>query len=194
MTKSAVMRTYQSFLERLTEELLDVVSEEFGGGLLGRAARGGAKQVTKKINREMQTQGRVVVEYAAALANGDPDPGRFHDRFLQTNPVYKRYDGPAEDALESDLLDHFERAATDLAPLVASETDDFWTAMTEEYERAEARALVERHFAQAEHFKQYRDGVFASARLGERIIDIVDRGETRLREQLLAELDRAYEP
>jgi hypothetical protein len=83
-------------------------------------------------------------------------------------------------------------AAGDLAPLVASETDDFWRALTEEYSRAEADEILDRHFSQAETFKEFRDGIFSSRRIGDLVIDIVETGERRFAEYVEGELDRAY--
>jgi len=192
MTKDAVWRTYQEFLERLTEEMLDIVAEKFGGGLSGKAARAGAKRVTKSINDEMYEQGELVVDYAAALAAGDADRREYEREFLETNPVYSRYSGGRKAELESHLLDHFEEVAADLAPLVASDAGDFWTALREEYGREEAEAIVERHFSQAETFTKYRDGIFGSKRLGDTVIDIVDEAETRFKEELNEEIADVY--
>jgi hypothetical protein len=192
MTKGAVLETYRDFLDRLTDEMLDVVGEKAGGGLAGRAVRRSAGAVTGKIEDQMHDQGRVLVEYTAARVRGDGGLAAYEREFLDTNPVYVRYDGDDQQRLRRHLLDHFEQAATDLEPLVASETDDFWTALTEAYSRTEAREIVDRHFNQADTFKQYRDDVFSSRRIGDLVIDIIDTGERRFREELFEELDRAY--
>lgn len=192
MTKRAVLRTYRGFLDQLTDEMLAVVKAEFGGGLLGSVASVGVGKVTGRIQDEMEEQGRLVVEYAAALADGD-DGKPYERKFLRTNPVYRRYDGPDEAELERHLIEHFRQIGTDLAPLVASEEDDFWLAMREEYDREAAMALIDRHFGQAETFKRFGDGVFSSATLGKRVVGVVDEGERRLRADLHAELDQAYD-
>lgn len=192
MTKGAVLETYREFLDRMTDEVLDVVSEKAGDGLAGRAVRRGAKAVTGSIEDQMRDQGRVLVEYTAARVRGETDLDAYRREFLETNPVYVRYDGDEEAELEAELLGHFDRAASDLEPLVASETDDFWAALTQEYIREEAEGIVERHFSQAETFTQYRDGVFRSQRIGDLVIDVIEEGERRFREQLFEELDRAY--
>lgn len=192
MTKRAVLETYREFLDRMTDEILDVVSEKAGDGLAGTVVRKSAKAVTGSIEEQMRDQGRVLVEYTAARVRGEDDLDAYRREFIETNPVYVRYDGDEEDELEARLLDHFDRAASDLEPLVASETDDFWAALTEEYAREEAEGIVERHFDQAGTFKQYRDGVFRSQRVGNLVIEVVEEGERRFREQLFEELDRAY--
>ncbi|MFB6298590.1 MAG: hypothetical protein ABEH56_08735 [Salinirussus sp.] len=193
MTRDAVWRTYRDFLERVTEEMLEVVAERFGGGLSGKAARLGAKRVTKRINDEMYDQGELVVDYAAAVAAGDADRMAYEREFLETNPVYTRYSGDRTAELESHLLDHFEAVAADLAPLVASETDDFWVALREEFDREQAEEIVDRQFSQAETFKQYRDGIFSSERLGDRVIDVVETAEARFKQQLHEELAAVYD-
>lgn len=191
MTKRAVIRTYRRFLDRLTDEMLAVVDEEFGGGLLGKVASVGADKVTRRIQREMEEQGRIVAEYASVLAR-DGDGTEYERRFLETNPVYRRYDGPDEAELKAHLLDHFRQVGADLAPLVASERDDFWLAMRDEYDREAAESLVDRHFSQADTFKRFQDGVFRSATVAERVIAVIEEGERRLRAELYAELDRVY--
>lgn len=192
MTERTVLRTYRQFLEQLTDEMLDIVEAEFGGGLLGSVAKRGAKAATKRIQEEMEEQGRIVVAYATAIARKSEDSSQYERRFLETNPVYRRYDGDDRQALEEHLLSHFRRVGSDLAPLVASERDDFWLALREEYTRAEAEDIVERHFNQAETFKRYDDGVFPSDRLGRRVITVIERGESRLRDDLYTEIDRVY--
>jgi len=192
MTERAVLETYRDFLDRVAEEILDVVAEKAGDGLAGRAVRKSAGVVTDRIQEEMRDQGRVLVEYTAARVRGEKDLSAYRGEFLETNPVYARYDGDREEELEAHLLEHFDEAAADLEPLVASETDDFWTALTEEYTREEAEAILDRHFSQAETFKQYRDGVFASGRIGDLVVGVLETGERRFRESLAEELDRAY--
>jgi hypothetical protein len=192
MTKRAVLETYREFLGRLTDEMLDVVGEKAGGGLTGKALRRSAKAVTGKIEQQMQDQGRVLVEYTATRVRGGDDLAAYEREFLDTNPVYVRYDGDDEEQLEAHLLDHFDRAATDLEPLVASGTDEFWAALTETYDREEAERIVDRHFNQAETFKQYRDDIFGSQRIADLVIDVIETGERRFRDQLFEEIDRAY--
>lgn len=192
MTKRAVLETYLEFLEEMSEEILDVVSEKAGGGLAGRAIKRGAGVVTERIEEQMREQGRVLVEYTAARVRGEGGLSAYEREFLDTNPVWNRYDGDGEAELRAHLLEHFEEAARDLEPLVAAETDDFWAALAETYTREEAEAILDRHFSQAETFERYRDGVFASKRVGNLVIDILETGEERFRDSLDAELDRVY--
>jgi hypothetical protein len=193
MTEQAVLEAYRSFLDRMTDEMGYVVGEQFGGGLVGRAAKRGVEPVMKRVRSEMGTQGEVVVAYAATLADGEDDVDELERRFLETNPVYRRYDGDREDELREDLLEHFRTVGGDLAPLVTSPRDDFWAALRDEYSRDEAEAIVDRHFSQAETFREYRDGVFSSRTIADKVIGVVEEGETRLRDELHAELERVYE-
>lgn len=192
MTRAAVWKAYQRFLQQASEEIIAVVGEEFGGGILGRTASVGVRKATKGIREEMRTQGEIVVQYATAIAEGDDGHG-YEEEFLETNPVYRRYDGDREGELRDDLLAHFRTIGTDLAPLVASPRDDFWEALREEYSREQAERIVSRHFSQAETFTKYRSGVFASEALGKRVIGVIDEGERRLRNDLVSELDRVYD-
>lgn len=192
MTKRAVLETYNTFLGRVSEEILDVVSEKAGGGLAGRAIQKSAGVVTDRIEEQMREQGRVLVEYTAARVRDEGGLSAYEREFLETNPVWNRYTGDGEAELRSHLLGHFEEAASDLEPLVASETDDFWAALREEYTREEAEAILDRHFSQAATFERYQDGVFASRRVGDLVIDILETGEGRFRDSLDAKLDRVY--
>ncbi|MFC6962125.1 hypothetical protein [Halocatena marina] len=189
MTKDAVWNTYREILERLTDEMLDVVEEEFGGGLVGKAIKKGTKSATKRIKKDMEKQGRIVVEYAAQ----ENDGGRYQREFLATNPVYQRYSGNNRRELEEHLLSHFETVRADLAPLVSSETDDFWEALAEEYSREEATEIIERHFSQAETFERYKDDLFRSNKLGNKVITVLKEGETRLKKDLERQLDSTYD-
>ncbi len=191
MTKSAVAETYESYLTQLASELGEVVADEFGGGLLGKVAGRGAKPMLERIESEMHTQGELLVDYAAAE---EPDE-REHLRqeFLQTNPVYRRYEGDRTEELEDVLLTHFESAAEDLEPLVQSDSDDFWEAMQDAYTETEAKELFNRHFDQAATFKEYREGVFSSQTVGGKVIGIVEESENRLRETVFEDLEQAYE-
>lgn len=192
MTRSAVRATYRQLLDRLTEEMLHVIKEEFGGGLFGKAASMGAKSVTKRIQREMRTQGDIVVKYAAAIAGETNDKARLEQEFLETNPVYQRYDGNDTEELEEHLLDHFRTVGNDLAPLVASDVDDFWGALRAEYSREEAEKILDRNFDQAATFKRYRHDLFASQTLGKRVIGVLEKAENRMKSYLKNELDQTY--
>jgi chorismate mutase len=130
MTKRAVLETYRDFLDRIAEEILDIVAERAGDGLAGRAVRRSAGVVTDRIQEEMHDQGQVLVEYTAAQVRGEENLASYRREFLEMNPVYARYDGDREAELEAHLLEHFDEAAADLEPLVSSRTDDFWTALT----------------------------------------------------------------
>jgi len=192
MTKRAVLETYRDILDRMAAEILDVVEEKAGSGLTGRVVRRGGKAVTGTIEDQMDEQGRVLVEYTAARVRGEKRLDAYRREFLQTNPVYIRYDGDETATLEGHLLDHFEEAATDLEPLVASEVDDFWRALADAYTREEAEEILDRHFSQAETFTRYRDGIFSSKRIGNLVIDILETAERRLREDLDRDIDRVY--
>lgn len=192
MTKRAVQIQYQQFLDQLADELVTAVKDEFGEGLVGKVVGSGAKPVINHIKSQMTEQGEIVVDYAAAIANDAEDTSRFERRFLETNPVYQRYDGDERAELRAHLLEHFRTVGDDLAPLVASEHDDFWMALRSEYSRSEAKQLVERHFTQAETFIEYREGVFPSERIGSKVIEILRTGERRLRDRIYAELDSTY--
>lgn len=189
MTKDAVWNTYREILERLTDEMLNVVEEEFGGGLVGKAIKKGTKSATKRIKKDMEKQGRIVVEYAAQ----ENDGVRYQREFLATNPVYQRYSGNERRELEEHLLSHFETVRADLAPLVSSETDDFWAALAEEYSREEATEIIERHFSQAETFERYKDDLFRSNKLGNKVITVLKEGENRLKKDLERQLDSTYD-
>lgn len=193
MTREGVSRAYQKFIEQMADEMLDVVEEEFGGRILGRVAKRGAKTMAKRIRGEMETQGRIVVAYASAIANDRTDLALYEQRFLETNPVYQRYDGDDIETLEKHLLSHFRMLGTDLAPLVASDKDDFWLALKEEYSKTEAKQIFNRHFSQAETFKQYRTGIFPNEALAKRVIEVIEEGEHRLQTELNAELNRVYD-
>lgn len=191
MTKEAVWTEYERLLDRLSDEMIDVVGEEFGGGLRGKVAKTGAKAAFKKVESDMQTQGEIVVDYADALAHDRPTT-ELEQRFLETNPVYKRYSGDDEAEVERHLLEHFRQVGQDLAPLITADEDEFWAALADEYDRADAEELLDRHFSQANTFKKYREDIFPSQKLADRVITIVDRGEQQLREKLQADIDRAY--
>lgn len=192
MTERAVRETYAELLEHATAEMLDVVAAEFGGGLTGRVARSGARRVTKRLQREMQTQGTVVVDYAAAVAD-DAATDEYERQFLRTNPVYRRYDGPRTDELRAELLAHLAELGGDLAPLVAAPSEDFWAALVAEYDRETATELFERHFSRAKIFTEYRAGLFPSERLGDRVIAVVEQGERRLLADVRERIATAYE-
>lgn len=191
MTKEAVLTEYENLLDRLSDEMIDVVGDEFGGGLRGRVAKTGAKAAFKKVKSDMQTQGEIVVEYADAIAHDRPT-SQLERRFLETNPVYKRYSGPDEPELERHLLGHFNQVGKDLAPLITSNKRDFWAALAEEYDRSEAEQLLDRHFSQADTFKKYKGDLFRSQKIATKVINIVERGENRLRNELQTDIDRAY--
>lgn len=185
------MTEYEDLLDRLSDEMIDVVEDEFGGRIIGKVAKTGAKAAFKKVEKDMQKQGEVVVAYADAIAH-DEATDELEREFLETNPVYKRYDGDDVAELERHLLTHFRQVGEDLAPLITSPHDDFWAALADEYEREETEQLVERHFSQAKTFKKYKGDLFRSQKIADKVITIVDRGEAQLREKLQDDIERAY--
>lgn len=192
MTKSGVWSEYENLLEQLSDEMVAAVSDEFGGGLRGKVAQQGAKVTFKKIKKEMRVQGEIVVDYAAAIARGDGNTRQLEQDFLDTNPVYQRYDGDDKAEVKQHLLTHFRAVGEDLAPLVASDREDFWEALREEYEKDEAKALIDRNFSQAETFMRYRGDIFPGEKIANKVIPIVETGETQLKQKLYEKIDRTY--
>lgn len=189
MTKEAVWREYENLLDRLSSEMIGAVEEEYGGGLRGKAAKQGAKVLFKKVKSDMVTQGEIVVDYADAVAHDRPT-GELEQRFLETNPVYKRYKGNDRAELERFLLGHFEQVGKDLAPLITSNHNDFWAALADEYEQADAQELIERNFSQAMVFRKYKEDLSIPNK--DKVINIVEKGEQRLLQDLKQDVNRAY--
>lgn len=204
MSKEVVQRKYDAFLDRMGEKMVEAAEEEIGGdglvgSLIGKAAGVGARAKVMSIKDEMKTQGRIVVDYAEARADGDEDLDRYERQFIKTNPVVNRYDGDETSELHDDLLQHFRSVGSDLAPLIEADVDPvtgtFYDALRSEYSREEAKAVIDANFEQASTFKKYSDDLtFDSPGIDQdTVIDIIETGEAELKKEIYAEIDRAYD-
>ncbi|MDY6778828.1 MAG: hypothetical protein SVU32_09255 [Candidatus Nanohaloarchaea archaeon] len=203
MSRGVVERKYEEFLDRMGEKMVEAAKEEVGGdglvgSIMGEAAGMGARAKVMSIKEQMQKQGTIVIEYAEARSRGEDDLEVYERPFLRSNPVLERYEGPREEELRDQLVTHFHQVGEDLAPLMDADidpaTDDFYDALRAEYTREEAKQVIENNFEQAKTFKEYESGLsFDSPGISrDQVIDIIETGEDRLKQEIYREIDRAY--
>lgn len=222
MTRAAVEEQFDRFFDEMVDFAKDEmsptrsmggVSIPVGDDIIKDVMGDQIAESMEEVQRDMEHQRDVVLSYAEDLADG-ADPGtaraQYEDRFLRTNPVYKHHEpGQRREDLEEELLHHLDEVAADLAPIVDAPQDNFWEAMTAtvpEYE--EARMLLNKHFSQAETFRDYRRGINMEeeVRVGgsvfgttvevdytDEAIRVIDEGEAYLRSEIEDQLRDAYD-
>jgi hypothetical protein len=164
MTRAAVAAGFSEFADRLVDlayEEFDVVAALRGGtgGRHGRVVNRLVKNsdrldravVRPELNRYRSTilsQFEVVLDYAEA---DDPAPEQFRDRLLDRDmyaEALRESLSPERAALiRDDLVERCCAMGDAARPLVRSEVDEFWPAVTAELDAATARSLIEDHFA-----------------------------------------------
>lgn len=221
MSREAVETEFDLFFD----EMIDFAKQEMSptrtmSGITVPVADSTIKEVMgdqieesmEEVQEDMEQQRDIVLNYAEDIAEGaDSDTTRhqYEETFLQTNPVYKNYEGPREEELRTELLGHLDEVAEDLAPVIDAPEDDFWDAMTATvptYE--EARDLLNKHFSQAETFREYQSGIDMEdeVEVGKSIftktftvdytdeaIRVIEEGEAHLRSDIDDRLQDAYD-
>lgn len=150
-------------------------------------------------------QYQLMVDYAQDLANGEADFDEYRDELLNFDYFYQNHEGtPAErEQMELALADRYLTMGEDMAPLVASDHDDFWDAMQAQYAKHRARRTIRHNFdyanilhEQKEHIYLYAEDPwiglpFPFSYTGE-VLTALDESEAALRSRLLGKIERIY--
>jgi len=209
MGKEAVRDQLHVFLGGVTEYAL----EEFRPlGVIGLGflpGNGVAKillgpiidQEISSIKISLQNEFNLIMDYSEEIAEGnDPDAGEYEDRFLRSDFFYQHYEGDRGDEFEEVMMQRLEEVAHDMAPLVEVETDDFWEALEESYDRREAEEVLKYHFSFTDKIvEEFGDGLNIRFDLGpisigytKEALRVMPKAEGHLRREIVDKLDEVY--
>jgi hypothetical protein len=162
MTRSAVEDGFERYLSKLVTETYDA----FDVGSVLRGSRGGGSGAVSKLIKNSRPVERHVVrpklrEYQRTLLrqfepvldyaeDGDPEFDAYADsvlnRDLYWNSIRSDISDDRRETIRAELLERQRAFGDDLAPLISAESDSFWDAVVEVYDKEQATSLVESHF------------------------------------------------
>jgi len=213
MTEEAVREQFEFYVEEFADTALDaieldnveVASRMFlpePDGIptpLQSAAEHIIPTQLERIQERLDEQFGVVIDYARARADGeDPDLEAYFDTFKKQDIFYERAKGNAND-LEEELRGRFKSLAEDMEPLIDSDHDNFWTAVSEEYGAEEARKKLESHFSYSAVVDEYSDVLdFSHSACGytvsfeDELLRVMECGEEYVSELIDEEIEEVY--
>jgi len=153
------------------------------------------------IKISLQNEFNIIMEYSEQVAEGnDPDPEEYRDRFLQSDFFYQNYEGDNVDEFEEVMMQRLDEVARDMAPLVEVDTDDFWEALEEAYDRREAEEVLKYHFSFTDKIvEEFSDGMNIRIKIGfipisytNEAMRVMPKAEGHLRRKIVEKLDEIY--
>jgi hypothetical protein len=160
-----------------------------------------ARRETDAVGRSFERKFGIVVDCAA----GDDVDERLED-YLESDVFYANFCGADEDRrrMADELEDRLHRMSGAVAPIVDSDEDRFWDAVTEVYDRQEAHEALDGCFDYAGTAHRYADdteltitvdiGPFdVTVDYTDEAIRVLDVSEGRLREQVRKDVDSVYD-
>ncbi|MFP4174614.1 MAG: hypothetical protein ACLFSW_02395, partial [Halobacteriales archaeon] len=130
----------------------------------------------------------------------DPDAYEYKDRFLRSDFFYQHYEGDKTDEFEEVMMQRLDEVARDMAPLVDVETEDFWEALEESYDRREAEEILKYHFSFTDKIvEEFGEGLNIRFSLGpisigytKEALRVMPKAEGHLRREIVDKLDEVY--
>jgi hypothetical protein len=105
-------------------------------------------------------QFRLVLEYAEDVAeDGEADFEKYRDETLEWDNFYVNYEGDKKEELGDRLAERYRKIGEDLAPLVASDEDEFWDAARDTYTKDEIVGKLDHAFSYADIVEDYADDI-----------------------------------
>ncbi len=172
VTRRAVEDGFETYLS----DLVDETYAAFDVAAVLRGSRsGGSRAVSKLLKNSRPLERRVVrpklreyqrtilrqfdsvLDYAADDAPFEDYADEVLRRDLYWDALRPGVRGERREAVRERLLARQRAFGDDLAPLVAADSDDFWDAVVEAYDREAAIDLVETHFVFSTPLREERN-------------------------------------
>jgi hypothetical protein len=153
------------------------------------------------IKISLQNEFNIIMEYSEGIAEGEnPDPEEYKDRFLQSDFFYQHYEGDEREEFEEVMMQRLDEVARDMAPLVEVDTEDFWEALEESYDRREAEEILKYHFSFTDKIvEEFGDDLnirisFGPISIGytKEALRVMPKAEGHLRREIVDKLDEIY--
>ncbi|WP_424000789.1 hypothetical protein ACOZ4I_14605 [Haloarcula salina] len=173
MTRRAVEQQFERYLSQFVDETYAA----FDVGAVLRGSRGGGSRVAGKLLKNSQPVERHVVrpklrayqqqildqlepvlDYAEETdAAFDAYADEVLARDLYWNALREEVRGDRREQIRERLLARQRSFGDDLAPLVAADTDDFWAAVADAYDRKTATEVLREHLEFTVPLREERD-------------------------------------
>ncbi len=208
MTEDAVREQFDGYIDSMYDYVAEEVQPLNAVGFPSFVSKPGKRAVMPVARRETDAVGRsferkfgIVVDCAA----GDDVDDRLDD-YLESDAFYSNFYGSDEDrrAMAEELSDRLRRMSEAVAPIVDSDEERFWDAVTEVYDRKEAHEALDGCFDYADTAHRYADeteltitvdiGPFdVTVDYTDEAIRVLDISEGRLREEVRKDVDSVYD-
>ncbi len=152
--------------ERFVEDAITHTAEEFSvSRALRQGVRGPGGKVVDRLLKDSETLWRRVVQpeldayrdeilqqfdIVLDYVESDESIGAFREELLAVDSyaaaLREEIRGEERKQIHDELVARHRGLGDAVAPIVAADTDDFWTAVSDAFDRKQATALVEDHF------------------------------------------------
>jgi len=161
VTRRAVEREFERYLSQFVDETyaaFDVAAVLRGSNGSGSRVAGKLLNNSRPLERhvvrpklqsyqqQILAQLEPVLDYAATDAAFETYADEVLARDIYWNALRDTVRGDRRDRIRESLLARQQSFGDDLAPLVAADSDDFWTAVTDAYDQDRATDIVQTHF------------------------------------------------
>ncbi|MFP4633325.1 MAG: hypothetical protein ACLFMT_07830 [Halobacteriales archaeon] len=102
---------------------------------------------------------KYILDYAEDLANGEGDFDEYADEILAWDYFYQNYEGDRKEEFAEDLNAWAEKIGDDIAPIVASDRDEWWDAAREEFTEDEMLGKFAHAFSLSDLLREYEDDI-----------------------------------
>lgn len=161
MTEKAVKKEFDGYVKSVSLKALDeldptqVVDVNLPPDRIKSLLRDEIRQEMARVKTGFQEQTDLIVETAAKGETTEED----RSKFLELDLYYTNYFGD-EDRTEQfgeELTEYFVETVENVAPLVASDEDDFWDAVKDIYDEDEAVEVLQSYFSRSNILEKYTD-------------------------------------
>ena len=161
MTEKAVKKEFDGYVKSVSLKALDeldptqVVDVNLPPDRIKSLLRDEIRQEMARVKTGFQEQTDLIVETAAKGEVTEEDKSKF----LELDLYYTNYFGDEErtEQFGEELTEYFESTVRNVAPLVASEEEDFWDAVKDIYDEDKAVEALQGYFSRSDILEKYTD-------------------------------------
>jgi hypothetical protein len=207
MTEKAVKKEFDGYVKSVSLKALDeldptqVVDVNLPPDRIKSLLRDEIRQEMARVKTGFQEQSDFIVETAANGGATDDDKRKF----LELDLYYSNYfgDEKRKEKFGNELGEYFEETVRNVAPLVASDEDDFWDAVVEVYDKDEAIDVLQSYFQRSEILGRYTDEMVLTMALDtglpieeveytEESVRVFAAGEAEMRDRVEEQAEMVY--
>jgi hypothetical protein len=161
MTEKAVKKEFDGYVKSVSLKALDeldptqVVDVNLPPDRIKSLLRDEIRQEMARVKTGFQEQTDLIVETAAKGEVTEEDKSKF----LELDLYYTNYFGDEKrtEQFGEELSEYFGSTVRNVAPLVASEEEDFWDAVKDIYDEDKAVEVLQGYFSRSDILERYTD-------------------------------------